>query len=151
MRKVFFGVVMILSLLVISVASFADTEYDAALNDYYRGHFKDAVVRLKAYVERKPDPVAYYLIGYSLYKLRRFREATEYFNEAYLIDPNFSPEQLGLGQNVPIIKAKTSRKKMADHARRRKSHAMDEKQKGRERKGAPSSAAKTGQKGPAEQ
>ncbi len=146
MKKGFFVIIMIFSLQIMAVAAFADTEYDAALKEYYRGHYRDAVIRLKAYVEKKPDAVAYYLIGYSLYELRRFGEAAENFDEAYLIDPNFSPEKLGIGTNLPK-KAKVSRRKVVRHAHAKK-NAEQVKQKAAEKKEPPSPVAKAGQKAP---
>jgi tetratricopeptide (TPR) repeat protein len=148
MKKGFFIIIMILLLQGIAGSAFADTEYDAALKEYYSGHYKDAVIRLKAYVEKKPDAVAYYLIGYSLYKLHRFPESAEYFKQAYLIDPNFSPEKLDLGENLHAFKAKASRKKAPGHARAHKRHAPQEKPKTPDKKAASSPAAKTGKKSP---
>ena len=45
-------------------------------------------------MDKNPDPTAYYLIGYSMYELGKFSEADEYFSDAYLIDPEFSPEKV---------------------------------------------------------
>ena len=73
-----------------------DEEFRAGLKHYNNKNYKAAVVQFKLYVERKPDPIAYYLIGYSLYELGRFSEAEEYFSEAYFIDPEMSPEKAGL-------------------------------------------------------
>lgn len=97
MKKVFLIFTLILALGVMSGLSDAagNHEYDTALRAYYSGHYKTAVEDLKDYVNRKPDAAAYYLIGYGLYKLGKFEEATENFEQAYLIDPTFSPEQVG--------------------------------------------------------
>ncbi len=150
MKKGFFVIITVLSLLVVAAAAFADPEYDAGLKDYYGRHYKSAVVRLKAYVEKKPDPAAYYLIGYSLYKLRRFHEATEYFNQAYLIDPNFSPEKYGLGKELAKTKTKAgrSRRKASRHSSVKKCQTTPEKQKAPEKKVSSSSASKPDQKKP---
>ena len=62
---------------------------------YYKGkNYEAAVIQFKEYVDKNPDPSAYYMIGYSMYKLGKFSEADEYFSEAYLIDPEFSPEKV---------------------------------------------------------
>jgi len=66
--------------------------YEKALHAYQKQDFKAAVTYLKEYVARKPDARAYYLLGYANYKLKKRSEATEYFKEAYLIDPDFSPK-----------------------------------------------------------
>jgi tetratricopeptide (TPR) repeat protein len=110
MKKGIIGIIAFFSLLVIAGAVFADAEYDAALRAYAGKNYKEAAVDFRAYVEKKPDPAAYYLLGYSLYKLGRFNEATEYFKQAYLIDPTFSPET-GLAKEFPRVRtAKTGKK-----------------------------------------
>jgi tetratricopeptide (TPR) repeat protein len=117
MKKGIFAIIIFFSVLVSRGAALADSEFDAALKEYYSGHYNETVIRLKAYVEKRPDAPAYYLIGYSLYKLDRFKEADEYFKEAYLIDPGFSPEQLGLRKGIPSQSApKKARKHAASKA-----------------------------------
>ena len=98
MRRSIFVLVILFAVATVMapVLAWADSEYDAALQYYYKGRYEEAVKHLKEYVDKKPDPSAYYLIGYSLYELGRFKEASQYFEEAYLIDPNFSPEKSGL-------------------------------------------------------
>lgn len=71
-----------------------DNEYDAALEYYNSGKYEEVIKYLKIYVEKKPEPSAYYLLGYALYNLGRYEEADEYFADAYLIDPEFSPGPL---------------------------------------------------------
>jgi len=97
MRKT--GLIIVLLLLFAAVSGAAvtdDKEFRTGLKYYNSKNFKAAVRQFKEYVGRKPDPTAYYLLGYSLYKLGRFSEADEYFTEAYFIDPEFSPEKAGL-------------------------------------------------------
>jgi tetratricopeptide (TPR) repeat protein len=97
MKKVVLVLIAILALCAMPGQSAAtgNGEYDSALKAYYSGHYKKAVADLKDYVNRKPDAAAYYLIGYGLYKLGKYKEATEYFDQSYLIDPTFSPEEIG--------------------------------------------------------
>jgi len=71
-------------------------EFRQGLQYYNSRNYKAAVKQFKEYVNSKPEPAAYYLIGYSLYKLGRFSEADEYFSQAYFIDPEFSLEKAGL-------------------------------------------------------
>jgi tetratricopeptide (TPR) repeat protein len=115
---------MSIACLVIPVVLFADsdTAYDSALQCYSSGKYKEAVKYLADYVQKKPDPAAYYLLGYSLYELRRFAEADEYFRQAYLIDPTFSPEKIGVSKKYPPPKTKAAKKhpKKHKHAARRK-------------------------------
>lgn len=89
-------------------ANFAndDKDFRNGLKSYLSKNFKMAVTHFKEYISRKPDPAAYYLIGYSLYKMRKFSEADDYFRDAFLIDPEFSLEKVGLmrkasGEVVP--------------------------------------------------
>lgn len=100
MKKVVFFFTAILVVCAMPGLSSAarNNQYDAALKAYYGGHYTKAVKDLKGYVVQRPDAAAYYLIGYGLYKLRKFEEATEYFDQAYLIDPTFSPEEIGFGK-----------------------------------------------------
>ncbi|UCF86988.1 MAG: tetratricopeptide repeat protein [Nitrospiraceae bacterium] len=91
-------VALIVAIAFISVWSFSalaqvNDEYEKGLNYYNAGQFEEAVKTLKGYVEKNPRASAYYLIGYSLYKLGRHDDAEEYFREAYLIDTEFSPTQ----------------------------------------------------------
>jgi hypothetical protein len=93
------GLVIALFLLFISVSWAAvpdDKNFKTGLQYYNAKNYKAAVKQFSEYVNRKPDPTAYYLIGYSLYKLGKFSEADDYFKEAYLIDPEFSLEKVGL-------------------------------------------------------
>ncbi|MGE5893055.1 MAG: DUF5684 domain-containing protein [bacterium] len=103
MKKSVFLSVLILSCLLTwgIVAAQTTDEYQEALRYYEKGNFSEAVNYLKMYVDKKPDPSAYYLLGYSLYKLGRHSEASEYFKQAYLIDPNFSPQQMEYFKKQP--------------------------------------------------
>jgi TolA-binding protein len=75
-----------------STFAFADdVSYEKAFASYKKGDYKTAVKLLKEYVEKKPDPNAYYLLGYASYKMKNHSESVKYFKEAYVIDPNFSP------------------------------------------------------------
>ncbi|HYA12483.1 MAG TPA: DUF5684 domain-containing protein [Thermodesulfovibrionales bacterium] len=98
MKKIAFLTFVVFTLFVLSEMILAETdpEYDKALTYYNSGKYKEAIMLLKEYVEKKPEPAAYYRIGYALYKLKKFDEADEYFKMAYLIDPQFSPVKYGL-------------------------------------------------------
>ena len=79
---------------VLLMATFAMSEessYDKAVKAYVKKDYKSAATYFKEYVEKKPDPYAYYLLGYSLYKTKNHSEAVEYFKKAYSLDPNISP------------------------------------------------------------
>ena len=84
-----------------SAVPMEDKQFRTGLKYYNGRNYKAAAKQFKEYVKKQPDPAAYYLIGYSLYKLRKFNESNEYFKEAYLIAPDFSPEQAGLIEKAP--------------------------------------------------
>jgi tetratricopeptide (TPR) repeat protein len=110
MKKGVIVIIAFFSLLGIAGAALADSEYDAALKAYAERDYRDAAVHFRAYVEEKPDSAAYYLLGYSLYELGKYEEATECFKQAYLIDPTFSPERVGLAKEFPKVRAKQMKK-----------------------------------------
>ncbi len=117
MKRFFFVIIMYIACLVIPVVLFAasDTSYDTALKYYARGDYQETVKHLTEYIQKKPDPAAYYLLGYSLYELGRFAEADEYFSQAYLIDPTFTPDQIGLSKKYPPVKTKAAKKPPKRH------------------------------------
>ena len=97
------------SLLLFTVtASFANGElYEKALQAYRKKNFTAASGLLKDYLAEKPDPKAYYLLGYAAYKLKQHKESAEYFKQAYLIDPDFNPDVVkaeirGKAQTAPV-------------------------------------------------
>lgn len=91
-KSVYVGLLLGIMLVMGSTAvARAGGDYEAARKYYYSGKYKEAVRQLQDYVAQKPDAAACYMMGYSLYKLKRFDQANEYFREAYLIDPSYSP------------------------------------------------------------
>lgn len=112
MKKIAFIVIMSFVLLTVSntILAKTDTDYDNALKYYNSGKYKEAVRIFKEYIKKKPEPSAYYRIGYALYELRKFSEANEYFKQAYLIDPNFSPELVAPAGKSPEEAAKIAGK-----------------------------------------
>lgn len=93
------GLIIALFLLFSAVSDGAvpnDREFRLGLKSYNSRNYRAAVKQLQEYVSKNPDPTAYYLIGYSLYKLGKFSEAAENFNQAYMLDPEFSLEKVGL-------------------------------------------------------
>ncbi len=79
-----------LALLLIPTLACAQNTYDKAVDAYLKKDFKTAANILKEYVKKRPEPSAYYLLGYSLYKQKKHAEAAEYFEQAYILDPNVS-------------------------------------------------------------
>ncbi len=93
MKNIAFIIAVFVALTLLPGLAFAeiDPEYKTGLKYYNSGQYAEAVKVFKDYVKKKPVASAYYRIGYSLYKLDRHDEAIEYFKEAYLVDPDFSP------------------------------------------------------------
>ncbi len=86
-----FILLIIITLLTVSII-FADVvNYEEAISMYKKGDYKKASELFKKYVKQKPDPCAYYLLGYSYYKMKKYSEAAKYFNDAYIIEPSLSP------------------------------------------------------------
>lgn len=90
MLKKFFAVLVLV--LAMAGGVFAAASYDDALKAYQKGDYKHTVAILEEYVKKNPTAEAYYILGYSNYKLRNFKAAERYFNEAYLIDPEYKPQ-----------------------------------------------------------
>ncbi len=99
------ALILALFLLLAAVAGAAipssDKDFMAGLKAYNTKNYSVAVKHFKEYVNRKPDPAAYYLLGYALYEQGKFTEADEYFRQAFLIDPEFSLEKVGLIKKAP--------------------------------------------------
>jgi len=131
---------MVLLVLFAAVAGAAipidDKDFRTGLKSYNSKNYKAAVKYFREYINKKPDPTAYYLIGYSLYKLGRFSEADEYFRDAYLIDPEYSLEKVGL-----VKKASGEVVAMAPGSAKKPEPAAEKK----EAKPAPAAEAKPGQ------
>lgn len=102
MRKNAFLIVLFITLFAFSTALYAEVDPDFAegLKNYNTKKYEKAIEHFKEYLKKKPDPAANYLIGYSLYKLKKFDEAEDFFNEAFLLDPDFSLEKVGLIHKV---------------------------------------------------
>lgn len=94
MRKIILLIVITLISLILANSVYAakDHEYTEALKYYNSKKYQKAAELFKLYIRTNPDPAAYYRLGYSLYKIGKHDEAKEYFREAYLISPTFSPE-----------------------------------------------------------
>ena len=118
MKKIVFVVLMVFALSAVYDTPFAaeNSEYSKALKYYNSKKYKEAVEVLEEHVKKNPNAVDYYLLGYALYKLKRFEEANEYFKEAYLLDPEFSLEKAGLIKKTPDAKPEEAEKPSAEKA-----------------------------------
>lgn len=89
--RIFIIFLTLLSLLAIYNSKVYSVNLEEAIILYQKGNFKKCIKYLEDYTKTLPDPRAYYLLGYSYYKIKKHSESMKYFKEAYLIDPEFSP------------------------------------------------------------
>ncbi len=83
--------VFVLVVLFFSQPAFAQQNpYEKGLKAYAQKNYSKSVEYLKESVATKPDPHAYYLLGYALYKTKNFEESMQYFKKAYAMDPTIS-------------------------------------------------------------
>ena len=68
-----------------------DVSLDNAYSYYFDGNMPEAINIMKEYVKENPDPRILYFIGYAYYEMKDMESARRYFEEAYLIDPDFTP------------------------------------------------------------
>lgn len=98
MKKVvlIFALLVLLAAVAEAAIPSSDSDFMAGLEAYNTKNYSEAIKHLREYANSKPDPTAYYLLGYAFYMQGKFAEADEYFRQAFLIDPNFSLENVGL-------------------------------------------------------
>ena len=93
--KIWSEIIALMLVLLFCSAAFAGNEnYEKGMRSYHKKDYKNAVVYLKKYVSERPDPKAYYMLGYASYELKRFDDAKRYFSEAYLIAPDTAPMKM---------------------------------------------------------
>jgi len=98
--------VLILALLTLLMAAAGvaaagnDSGFMAGLKAYNTKNYSVAIKHFREYTKTKPDPKAYYLLGYAFYMQGKLTEADEYFHQAFLIDPQFSLEKVGLIKKI---------------------------------------------------
>ena len=98
MRKI------ILLVIIMVVISFSpclanNVSLDKAYSYYFQGKMPEAINIMKEYVKEKPDARILYFIGYAYYEMKDMESARRYFEEAYLIDPDFTPLPPNKGGN----------------------------------------------------
>ncbi len=123
MREMISGVLLVLLVMVSSPVMAADEElFDtkAAIELREKGKqllntrkYDAAIETLEEAVDTAPDAEAYYLLGYA-YSMKgkagdeESREkAKEYFEEAYQLNPSFSPSKFKPGEPVPAPGSET--------------------------------------------
>jgi tetratricopeptide (TPR) repeat protein len=91
------SIVIFCSILLFAIGSVAyayDETYEKAMKHFKSREYKRAIPYLENYVVQKPDPAAYYMLGYAYYQLRNFDRSKDYFDQAYLINPDFSSDNV---------------------------------------------------------
>lgn len=84
-----------LMMLLICSGVFADNgDYSKGVKYYKSTDYKNAIIYLEKYVKTQPDSAAYYMLGYAYYELKNFKKSSMYFNEAYLIAPDFTSKKI---------------------------------------------------------
>jgi tetratricopeptide (TPR) repeat protein len=91
------------------VHAVSDTEYEKALKYYNSGKYREAFDLFSDYTKKRPEPSAYYYMGYALYKMGKYGKATEYFQQAFLIDPAFSVVAINSAENTITKKTRGTR------------------------------------------
>jgi tetratricopeptide (TPR) repeat protein len=71
-----------------------DETYEKAVKYFKSMQYKRAIPYLESYAVQKPDPAVYYMLGYAYYQLRNYDRSKVYFDQAYLIDPEFSSDKV---------------------------------------------------------
>lgn len=70
----------------------ADEHFQQGLSAYGEKDYAHAIEEFSQVIAIDPDDIrAYYYIGYAYYKNGSFSDARNAFEEAYLVDPLFSP------------------------------------------------------------
>jgi len=81
-------------LLTLGTAYAYDETYEKAVKHFKGGEYKRAIPHLETYALQKPDPAVYYMLGYSYYQLKNFDRSKYYFDQAYLLDPDFTSDKV---------------------------------------------------------
>lgn len=89
--KIITLIILIFVLMISSICRADEDSLQKAYSLYYQGKMEEAISFMKDYVDERPDPKVLYFIGYAYYKKKNMEMARRYFEEAYLIDPDFSP------------------------------------------------------------
>lgn len=76
-----------------------DVPLKKAYSYYFQGNMPEAIAILEEYAQKHPDARVLYFIGYAYYEMKDFKNANRYFNDAYLVDPDFTPIPPVMGQN----------------------------------------------------
>ena len=90
MRKIILLVIFMV-LISFSLCMANEGSLQQAYSYYFQGKMEKAIEIMEEYVKENPDPRVLYFIGYAYYEMKDMKTARRYFDEAYLIDPEFTP------------------------------------------------------------
>lgn len=66
--------------------------FQKGLRHYFQQHYQPAATEFEEAIHINPDDArAYYFLGYSYYRLGQFQQARAAFEQAYEMDPQYSP------------------------------------------------------------
>lgn len=86
------GLAVLVFALVLALFSVSPAQdLSEAYSLYYQGKMEESIKIMEDYVAEHPDPRVLYFIGYAYYEMKNMELARRYFDEAYLIDPDFTP------------------------------------------------------------
>ena len=70
----------------------AEIHFQKGLRFYYEDQHRKAMRELETAIMINPDDVrAFYFLGYTYYRLRDMQKAQEAFDQAYRMNPEYSP------------------------------------------------------------
>lgn len=108
-----------------TLAAAYDETYEKAFKHFKKREYKSSVIFLESYATRNPDPAVYYMLGYAHYQLGNLDRSREFFNQTYLIDPEFTSDKIpvhaGLSEEEQtlvhsVLELSGTKKKMESYA-----------------------------------
>ena len=70
----------------------AETHFQKGLQHYFQKQYSDAIQEFQETISINPDDArSYYFVGYSYYQLREMDKAQEAFDQAYQLNPQYTP------------------------------------------------------------
>jgi tetratricopeptide (TPR) repeat protein len=70
----------------------AQTHFQKGLQHYFQKQYPDAIQEFQETISINPDDArSYYFLGYSYYQLREMEKAGEAFDQAYRLNPQYTP------------------------------------------------------------
>ena len=78
----------------------SEAHFQKGLQYYFQNHYPTAIPEFQEAVRINPDDArSYYFLGYSYYRLGEMEKAQEAFDQAYQLNPQYSPIPKGVAQN----------------------------------------------------